>query len=123
VDRRHFIRRTAVGSLALRGVTAAALEARRDAPAGPTPPVLRRLENRFLAVALSADASASIEDKVRGVRWQMGPVALQDKSAIEVGEVWLRGERGIQEQYPGRFAGETAGDRLRFTLLARQGRP
>ncbi len=123
MDRRHFIRRTALGSLALRGVAAAALEATGEAPADPTPAVLRRLENRFLAVAIFADGSASIEDKVRGVRWRMGPVALQDKSAIEVGEVWLRSERGIQEQYPGRFAGETAGDRLRFTLLARQGRP
>jgi len=123
LDRRHFIRRTALGSLALRGVAATAAEASGNRPAGPTPAVLRRLENRFLAVVVFADGSASIEDKARRVAWAMGPVALQDKSEIEVGEVWLRGERGIAEQYPGRFAGEAAGDHLRFTLLARQGRP
>jgi len=123
VDRRDFIRHTAVGSLALRAVAASARDEREGAPSGPAPAVLRRLENRFLAVAVLADGSASIEDKPRGVVWAMGPVALQDKSEIEVGEVWLRGERGIQEQYPGRFAGEAAGDHLRFTLLARQGRP
>ena len=123
MDRRHFIRRTALGSLALRGVAATAAEASGNPPAGPTPAVLRRLENRFLAVVVFADGSASIEDKTRGVTWAMGPVALQDKSEIEVGEVWLRGERGIAEQYPGRFAGEASGDHLRFTLLARQGHP
>jgi hypothetical protein len=123
LDRRHFIRQTAVGSVALRGVAATALGTRDDTPPAGTPAVLRRLENRFLAVVVFADGGASIEDKTRGVAWAMGPVALQDKSEIEVGEVWLRGERGIAEQYPGRFAGEAKGDHLRFTLLARQGRP
>ena len=73
-------------------------------------------------MTLFADGSSSIVDKTRGVRWQTGPVALQDKSEVEVGEVWLRGERGIAEQYPGRFAGEPSGDHIRFTLFARQRR-
>lgn len=52
----------------------------------------------------------------------MGPVAIQDKSEIEEGQVWMRNGRGQHDQYPGRFSGENSGDTVTFALTAPQNR-
>ena len=83
------------------------------------PAVLQELENDFLKVTLYADASALIVDVRNESMWRMGPVALQEDSPIDIGEVWLRTERSVCEQYPGRFSGKTQGRDLHFSLLGR----
>lgn len=83
------------------------------------PIVLQELQNDFLKVTLYSDASASIIDVRNQAKWRMGPVALQEDSAIDHGEVWLRTGRSICEQYPGRFSGNNQGRDLRFSLLGR----
>jgi len=83
------------------------------------PIVLQELENEFLKVTLYSDASASIIDLRNQAKWRMGPVALQEDSPIDVGEVWLRTDRSVCEQYPGRFSGKRQGRDLRFSLLGR----
>lgn len=83
---------------------------------------LKEIENDYLHFILYNDASAIVIDKNSGATWNMGPVAIQDKSEIEEGHVWLRNSRGQHDQYPGRFFGENAGDALNFTLAAPQNR-
>jgi hypothetical protein len=85
--------------------------------------VLLRLENEHLSLTLYNDASADIVDRTGGSGWHMGPVALQEESEIDVGHVWLRGERSVCEQFPGRFIGRKEGDNLRFWLLGREHQP
>lgn len=90
-------------------------------PSGPVQE-LQKLENEFMRFVMYSDASATVLDKTCGKSWNMGPVAIQDKSEIEEGHVWLRNGRGQHEQYPGRFVGEKTGDGLMFTLVAPQNR-
>ncbi|MFA6286191.1 MAG: DUF5696 domain-containing protein [Opitutaceae bacterium] len=80
-------------------------------------------ENEFLAVTVHADASADIHDKTNHASWRMGSVAFQEEGPIEVGHVWLRTDRSLCEQFPGRFQGTREGDTIRFTLLGREGQP
>lgn len=80
-------------------------------------------ENEFLSVTLNTDASAVILDKTNGVTWKMGPVALQEDGPIDVGHVWLRTDRSMCEEFPGRFRGKMEGDICCFTLLGLEGRP
>jgi len=80
-------------------------------------------ENEFLSVCLHADASAVIRDKTNNIVWRMGPVALQEEGPINEGHVWLRTDRSMCEQFPGRFRGTREGDACRFTLLGREGQP
>ncbi|CAM3032215.1 DUF5696 domain-containing protein [Rariglobus hedericola] len=81
-------------------------------------------ENEFLSVTVNADASADIRDKTNGTSWHMGSVAFQEDGAIEVGHVWLRTDRSLCEQFPGRFQGTLESDNtIRFTLLGREGQP
>ena len=87
------------------------------------PEVLKTLENDFLKVAIFSDATATILDHKTGAEWRMGPVAFQDASPIDVGEVWVRTGRSVCEQYPGRFRGERDGATLRFVVLGRLGKP
>ena len=84
---------------------------------------LQRLENEHLAVTVFDDASAEIAHKATGERWSMGPVAFQEEGPIDVGHVWLRQERSIVEQYPGRFRGRREGDAIAFTVLGRRRAP
>ncbi|MEM8533676.1 MAG: hypothetical protein AAGF95_22730 [Chloroflexota bacterium] len=79
-------------------------------------------ENAFLSVTVHEDATIEIIDKAHDTVWRMGRVALQEDNPIDVGHVWLRNTRSICEQYPGRFQGETTGDRIRFTLRGREQR-
>jgi hypothetical protein len=80
-------------------------------------------ENEFLSVSLHADASVDIRDKTNGATWRMGSVAFQEDGPVEVGHVWLRTDRSLCEQFPGRFHGVREGDAIRFTLLGREGQP
>jgi hypothetical protein len=83
------------------------------------PKVIQALQNEYLDVAIYSDATTKINDLKNGASWRMGPVAFQDDSPIEEGAVWVRTERSICEQYPGRFSGRREGDALRFVLLDR----
>lgn len=85
--------------------------------------ILREIANDYLALTVFVDASAEVRDRRSGLRWRMGPVALQEEGPIDVGHVWLRAERSLCEEFPGRFRGEAVGDRLWFTLLGRERRP
>lgn len=81
---------------------------------------LLHVENDYLSFTLFGDARASIIDRKTGAQWRMGPVALQEESEIDLGQVWLRTERSICEQYPGRFLGQREGDNVRFWLRGRE---
>lgn len=78
-------------------------------------------ENEFLSVVVHADASAVIYDKINDATWRMGPVALQEDGPIDAGHVWLRTDRSMCEQFPGRFRGKRESDLCCFTLLGREG--
>jgi len=80
-------------------------------------------ENDFLSVTVHTDASAVIRDKTNDTTWRMGPVALQEDGPINQGHVWLRTDRSMCEQFPGRFQGTRDGETCRFTLLGREGQP
>ncbi len=83
---------------------------------------LKRLENKYIRLALYSNASAELLDKKTQTRWRMGAVALQETGPIDEGHVWLRTSRSICEQYPGRFSGRKTGESVRFALLGRQNR-
>ncbi len=89
---------------------------------GDAAEVLKDMENDILKVQVSADASATIFDKINQQQWKMGPVAIQDEGVIDENRVWYRAERTLMEQYPARFAGEREGENIRFTLVNRQNR-
>ena len=88
----------------------------------PAPTLLKELESDYLQVKLYSDASMEVTDRGDGYVWKSGPVALQELGEIEQGHVWLRQDRSMCEQYPGRFTGTVEGDAIRFTLLGRQDR-
>jgi hypothetical protein len=90
-------------------------------PTGNKP--LFQLENEFLRVTLFPDATSIILDRKHAAQWRMGPVAFQEEAEIDVGAVWLRTDRSICEQYPGRFRGRREGDNIRFWLLGREMEP
>lgn len=81
-------------------------------------------QNAFLRVELMDDGSAQVTDCRTGEVWQMGRVAFQEDNAVDVGHCWLRTERSMCEEYPGRFHLEPAGDQgiLRVTLFGWEGR-
>ncbi len=83
--------------------------------------VLKELENNFLSVKIYSNSYTEIDDRVNNKKWETWSVALQDKSEVEVGEVWLRTGRSLTHQYPGHFYGQPEGDNIRFTLIGRQG--
>jgi hypothetical protein len=79
--------------------------------------VLKQMENDYMKVIVNSDASMEITDKQNKHTWLAGPVAMQEEGTIDVGHHWLRTDRGSLEQYPGRFAGEKAGNYLQFKLI------
>ena len=83
---------------------------------------LHTLENEFLKVEIRSDASTTIYDKVNNKQWESGPVALQELGPVESGHVWLRGDRSMCEQFPGRFVGTMRGNDFEFKLIGRQNR-
>ena len=88
----------------------------------PEVTLLQELENDHLGVKVFSDASLEILDKINSFTWKSGPVALQELGEIEQGHVWLRQDRSMCEQYPGRFIGHREGDSIIFTLIGRQDR-
>ena len=90
--------------------------------AGDPANVLKTVRNATLEVTIRSDSSTVIRDLAHGRTWETGPVALQQKSRVEIGQVWLTDTRDLTTQYPGRFAGVAEGDDLRFTLKGRQDR-
>lgn len=82
-----------------------------------TPTLLQSLENEFIYFRWMSDATAEIKVKKSGNTWKMGPVAIQEAEEIDHGHVWIRQERSICEQFPGRFRGEKNADKIRFYLL------
>lgn len=85
----------------------------------PAKQKLETLENEYIRATLFNDASAEIRDKKTGRTWKMSPVAIQDEGEIEQGHFWLRKERSMSEDYPGRFIGKKQGDAFRFTMIGR----
>jgi len=83
--------------------------------------ILQTLENEYLSVKIYSNSFTEIEDLKHGKSWETWSVALQDKSEVEIGEVWLRTGRSLTHQYPGHFYGEKEGTNIRFTLTGRQG--
>ncbi len=82
--------------------------------------VLKTLDNTQLAVKVYSNSAIEIEDRLNGRSWKTGPVAIQDKTVVEVGQVWLTTTRDQTIQYPGRFRGQLEGPNIRFELLGRQ---
>jgi hypothetical protein len=72
-------------------------------------------------VRLYADATAIVSDQRNSAEWRFGPVAFQEEGPVDEGAVWLRTERSICEQYPGRFSGVVEGDGFRFWVLDAEG--
>jgi len=107
MDRRSFLQLAAGTGLASLGPNSLSAEpglakalARTVAEPQAEPSVLQELGNEFLKVFLHSDGSASIFDIKNQATWRMGPVAFQEDSPIDRGEVWLRSGRSICEQYP-----------------------
>jgi hypothetical protein len=86
----------------------------------PEKELLQELENEYLKVEIYNDASVDIQDLKNDRKWHIGAVALQEEGPIEQGHVWLRIDRSMCEQYPGRFVGARAGDDIRFTVYGPQ---
>lgn len=51
--------------------------------------------------------------------WRSWPVAMQEDNEIDVGHVWMRTQRSLCEQFPGRFHAQAlpGGVAARITLL------
>jgi hypothetical protein len=89
---------------------------------GEEPTALKTVRNDALEVTIRSDSSTVIHDLAHDRTWETGPVALQEKGEVEIGQVWLDDTRSLTLQYPGRFAGVLEGEDIRFTLLGRQER-
>jgi hypothetical protein len=82
--------------------------------------LLKTLQNTQLTVKVYSNSAVEIEDRVNSRTWKTWPVAIQDKSIVETGQVWLNTTRSNTEEYPGRFFGKLEGHNFRFELLGRQ---
>jgi hypothetical protein len=126
LDRREFLTGAgAAGVIALRTESTPRVETHSsralpaEAAEGADERVVAQIENEFLLFQQRGDATAVVRDKRTGAEWRMGRVALQEDSQIDVGAVWMRTERSICEQFPGRFRGMREGSGVRFWLLGR----
>jgi hypothetical protein len=86
-----------------------------------TPHLLADLSRDGLRFKLFSDATATVVDRQEGEGWRFGAVAFQEEGPVDEGAVWLRTERSICEQYPGRFVGIAEGDGFRFWVLDAEG--
>ncbi len=79
---------------------------------------IQELENDALRAVFFEDASAEIEDKATGTRWQMLPTTWQDRSTIIEPVVWTRRERVWADYYIARFTVRKSGngDHLEVTM-------
>jgi Family of unknown function (DUF5696) len=87
----------------------------------PVPHMLADISRDNLRVKLYSDATAIVSDRQNGAEWRFGSVAFQEEGPVDEGAVWLRTERSICEQYPGRFAGVVEGAGFRFWVLDSEG--
>jgi hypothetical protein len=85
------------------------------------PHVLADISRDALRLKLYSDATAIVSDLRNSAEWRFGPVAFQEEGPVDEGAVWLRTERSICEQYPGRFLGDVEGDGFRFWVLDAEG--
>jgi len=130
MKRRDFIKSSALagGSLGIASTLSSCVDEISDKQISyykdqiPKTKILQELENGHLHVKVYSNASMNIFDKANNFEWQTGPVAIQELGQIEEGHVWLRNDRSMCEQYPGRFTGRNDGDSIEFTLLGRQNR-
>lgn len=83
------------------------------------PILLKTVSNEYLSVRVFSNALLQVDDLKNKASWESWPLAIQDKSVIEEGEVWINTDRSQTEQYPGRFMGIEEGRGIRFTLLGR----
>ncbi len=81
-----------------------------------------QLQNEHIVFTLNDDGSAHLIDKRTDTHWRMMSVALQEEGEVDEGHVWLRNERSVCEQYPGRFRVHREGKLLRYVLYGREGR-
>jgi len=89
--------------------------------ASTVPRVLADFSRDVLRVKLFSDATAVVVDLRNRVEWRFGPVAFQEEGAVDEDAVWLRTDRSICEQFPGRFSGVPEGDGYRFWVLDTEG--
>ena len=87
----------------------------------PVPHVLADISRDGLRVKLLSDATAIVAERQDGPGWRFGPVAFQEEGLVDDGAVWMRTERSMCEQYPGRFSGIVEGDGFRFWVLDAEG--
>jgi len=76
-------------------------------------------ENEFLSVSLAADGAITVWLKAENQQFCTGTIALQENNPVDLGHVWLRTDRSVSEQYPGRFLVEAIDEQsptLRVTL-------
>jgi len=131
MKRRSFLKTTVIGGAATAASQLVLESCHKDKAASsfvtmvkkPEVSLLAGLENEWLKVDILSDASTSVIDKKNSITWQSGPVALQEFGPIDEGHVWLRQERSMCEEYPGRFVGKKKNNNeIEFTLLGRQDR-
>ena len=83
--------------------------------------LLAEISRDGVRVKLYSDGTALVTDLRNGVDWRFGPVAFQEEGPVDDGAVWMRTERSMCEQYPGRFLGIAEGDGFRFWVLDAEG--
>lgn len=84
--------------------------------------VLYELENEIIKFNLNNDGSCQFLDKKTQTTWASGPVAFQEEKEIDEGYVWVRTDRSMAEQYPGRFLGEKTARGIHFKLIGPENR-
>ena len=78
---------------------------------------LQKLENEYIKFNLFDNGACEYLNKKTQVIWTSGPVAFQEEKEIDEGYVWVRTNRSMIEQYPGRFKGEKIAEGFRFKLI------
>ena len=136
MKRRDFLKNTALigaaaGTTGVAAVTTSCNSIVPDEKAGlmeykgepATGALLKTFENEYLRYELYDDASARVTDKQNGdFKWAFRPVALQELGEIEEGHVWLRNDRSMCEEYPGRFVIQKVKNGFKASLVGRENR-
>ena len=136
MKRRDFLKNTALISAAAGTTGVAAVTTSCDSIApeekngfveykgeAATGALLEAFENEHLRYELYDDASAAVVDKKNdNFRWAFRPVAIQELGEIEEGHVWLRNDRSMCEEYPGRFVIKKSQKGFKASLIGRENR-
>lgn len=86
----------------------------------PEESLIDTIENEFLRIKLFSTARMEILDKTTGNEFATGRVAIQENGPVEEGHVWLRTDRSMCEQYPGRFLLTKKGEEYYVRVYSRQ---